>query len=86
MDRLIGIPESDFEPDFEHVRAVRRIRPREEGSESPKRAKVDICRPEEAYSLGSTRKGELLLRESKRVKIKKTYPSDTEYGFCSYIV
>jgi len=67
------------------TKSVRRIRPREEeeirgDSESPpQRVKTSITNPR-------VRTGELLLRESKRVKIKKTYPSDTEYGFCSYIV
>jgi hypothetical protein len=65
--------------DDERGQIKRRIRPREEEEEKPtRRAKRYVTNPR-------IRMGELLLRESKRVKVKKTYPSDTEYGFCSYI-
>lgn len=66
--------------DVERV-SNRRIRPREEEDEA-----VSIARRVKRYVTNPRiRVGELLLRESKRVKVKRTYPSDTEYGFCSYI-
>jgi hypothetical protein len=67
------------------LRSERRIRAREGDEEDEviharsQRAKTQITNPR-------VRAGELLLRESKRVKVRRTYPSDTEYGFCSYIV